>query len=217
MIELYLFEWLTITILHCLALISPGPDFAIVSKNSITHGSRAGLWVSAGIASGVTIHVLYCMIGIGAIISNSVLLFNLVKYLGAAYLIYLGLKTFFSKQTTNSSVDSLEFSTALQGAQPQSDRKNFLMGFTTNILNPKATLFFLAIFSSTIHPDTPMAIQAFYGLWLSTLTFIWFSLVSLFFSQSGVQRKLNTIKDKVDKGIGLLLVTIGIKLSIMER
>ena len=88
----YLSEFLTVALVHLLAVASPGPDFAIIVKQSISQGRKAALWSSLGIGLGIFIHVFYSLLGIGLVISQSITAFNIMKFLGAAYLAYLGVK-----------------------------------------------------------------------------------------------------------------------------
>src|SRR5262249_977644 len=89
--------WLLLVAVFGVALVSPGPDFVMVVKNSLVHGRRAGILTSLAFALGVVIQVSYTLLGLGAIIASSVMLFNIVKSIGAAYLIYLGIKALRSK------------------------------------------------------------------------------------------------------------------------
>lgn len=89
--------FLTIAFVHLLAVASPGPDFALAVKNALS-GSRSGaLWTCAGIAAGILVHVTYCLLGIGLVISQSILLFTTIKWIGALYLIFIGWKALTSK------------------------------------------------------------------------------------------------------------------------
>lgn len=84
----------TVTLVHLLAVMSPGPDFIMVMKNALTYSRKAGIWTAIGIATGISVHVFYSLAGLAFIIAQSILLFNTFKLLGAAYLIYLGIKSF---------------------------------------------------------------------------------------------------------------------------
>ena len=89
---MYWTEFLTVALIHLLAVASPGPDFAVVLKESVAHGRRAGLFTAWGVGTGILLHVAYSLLGIGLLVSQSVLLFNLLKYLAAAYLVYIGIR-----------------------------------------------------------------------------------------------------------------------------
>src|SRR4051794_31688078 len=87
---MYLAEFLTVALVHLLAVASPGPDFAVVLRESVTRGRPAGIFTALGVGSGIVLHVSYSLLGIGLLISQSILLFSLLKWLAAAYLIYIG-------------------------------------------------------------------------------------------------------------------------------
>ena len=89
---MYWTEFLTVALVHMLAVASPGPDFAIVLRESVSNGRHAGIWTALGVGSGILLHVGYCLLGIGLIVSQSIVLFNLLKWLAAAYLIYIGIR-----------------------------------------------------------------------------------------------------------------------------
>src|ERR1700722_9128354 len=102
-----LLNYYTIGIIAILAAISPGPDFVIVTKHALTQNRRNALLASLGIGCGILIHTSYCVLGLAIILSQSLLWFSLIKYLGASYLIYLGVKSLFSKKIKTSTTSSI--------------------------------------------------------------------------------------------------------------
>jgi RhtB (resistance to homoserine/threonine) family protein len=198
-------EFFTIALIHILAVISPGPDLAVTLKHSVQYGRTSGIWTSIGIGAGIFVHVFYSIIGLGLIISQSILLFNLIKFIGAFYLIYVGIKALKASPQNVSQLENLKSSTI-------SSSKSFNIGFITNVLNPKATLFFLAVFSVTVSPDTPSYIKFFYGLWMSFATAIWFSLVTLIFTKSYVRNAFNKFGHWFERTMGIILIGLGIRL-----
>ena len=98
MIQNYLPEFFAIALLHLLAVMSPGPDFVLMSKNSLVYSRKTGVATSLGLALGIVVHIIYSLVGIGLIISKSIILFSTIKILGAGYLIYIGLKSLKSKR-----------------------------------------------------------------------------------------------------------------------
>ena len=95
----YLDEFITIVIVHLLAVASPGPDFTMVLRQSIVVGRTPALWTSIGIGIGILVHVAYCLLGLGLVISQSIMLFNLIKLVGACYLLYVGWKSLRAQPT----------------------------------------------------------------------------------------------------------------------
>ncbi|MBY0443948.1 MAG: LysE family transporter, partial [Burkholderiales bacterium] len=160
-------EIFAVALITILAVISPGADFAMVTRNSYLYGRKAGLLAALGIALGVQIHVMYTMLGVGLIISQSPALFTVIKIAGAIYLIYIGYTTFTSKSKLNIDLS------ADAGLSPFAALRN---GFLTNALNPKTTLFVVSTYTQVVNPSTPLAQQIAYGLFMSLAHGLWFSL-----------------------------------------
>ncbi|WP_278957110.1 LysE family translocator [Aquipseudomonas alcaligenes] len=207
---MYWAEFLTVALIHLLAVASPGPDFAIVVRESVAHGRRAGTWTALGVGTGIFVHVAYSLLGIGLIVSQSIVLFNALKWLAAAYLFYIGIKALRAKPAAPGSLEVVS-----DGAE-RSPRGAFMTGFVTNGLNPKATLFFLSLFTVVINPHTPLAVQAGYGVYLAFATAIWFCLVALLFSQRRVRAGFARMGHWFDRLMGTVLVGLGVKLAFTE-
>jgi len=204
----YLSEFLTIAFVHLVAVASPGPDFAIIVRQSLLHGKRTAIWSSLGVGCGILIHVGYCLLGIGLIISRSVLIFSVLKYCGALYLIYIGSKALRARPIQGTVP---EVSTA--PAPTPSRWQAMRTGFLTNGLNPKATLFFLSLFTVVISPQTPLPIQALYGIYMAIATALWFSGLSLFFSHSRVRETFGRMGHRLEQLTGVILIWLGVKLA----
>ncbi|WP_411994719.1 LysE family translocator [Agarivorans sp. DSG3-1] len=207
---MYWTEFLTVVLVHLLAVASPGPDLAIVLKNSISLGRRAAIFTSIGVGCGIMVHVVYSVLGIGLIISQSIWLFNVIKWLGAAYLIWIGIQGLRAKRRNDQDIE------AEQGLST-SDGSAFLSGFMTNGLNPKATLFFLSLFTVVINPSTPMLVQLGYGLYMVFATALWFIMISWVFSTARVRRKFLQVGHWFDRTMGVVLVGLGIRLLFSSR
>ncbi|WP_025566055.1 LysE family transporter [Psychromonas sp. SP041] len=204
----YFQEFIMLTIIHLLAVMSPGPDFAIVLRQSISFGRKTAIITSLGIGAGISVHVLYTLLGVGILISQSTTLMMIAKILGAAYMLYLAVNLLRSKAKPNQSS-----SIALDNNKKH-QKKAFMVGFMTNVLNPKATLFFLAIFTTVVSANTPLAVQSLYGLWIIVTTAAWFCLVSFLFSQQSVRKKFLNHGHWFDRVMGLVLLLFAVKLLI---
>lgn len=204
----YISQFLTIAFVHLLAVASPGPDFAVIVRQSVSYGRLTALWTSFGIGSGILIHVCYSLLGIGLIISKSIVIFNFLKILGGMYLLYLGCKTIGAKPRGDILLDP-------ENAKNLPDRLTaFKTGFLTNGLNPKATLFFLSLFTVVIDPKTPVAIQAAYGMYMALATALWFSMLSFFFTHRRVREKFLRMGHWFERLTGAVLIVLGLKLAI---
>ncbi|GGB06494.1 LysE family translocator [Agarivorans gilvus] len=203
-------EFLTVVVVHLLAVASPGPDLAVVLKNSISLGRRSAIFTSIGVGCGILVHVCYSVLGIGLIISQSIWLFNIIKWMGAAYLIWIGIQGLRAKQRQ---MPELAVSPELK----LSDRRAFISGFMTNGLNPKATLFFLSLFTVVIQTSTPWPVQLAYGLYMVLATMLWFCMVSWLFSTARVRSKFMQVGHWFDRTMGVVLVSLGIRLLLSSR
>lgn len=204
-------DFYTIAIIALLGAISPGPDFVVVSKNALMYSRRTGCFTACGIAAGIVFHVTYCILGIAIIISQSLLLFSIIKYIGASYLIYLGVKAIFSKSSKNLP------SNIHHQVNDISAWVAFRQGLLTNVLNPKCTLFMLAVFTMVVRPHTPYWIQIIYGLELSGIGLLWFLFLSNLLSHRHVKARLNKVQSIVTKVMGAFLVGFGIHLFFVNK
>lgn len=201
-------ELLAVITITILAVISPGPDFAMVSRNSLMLSRRAGLLTAFGIGLGVLIHVSYTLLGVGLLIQQSLWLFNAIKMAGAIYLIWLGIKMLRTKAggaLTDNRV------------APLSDLAALRTGFLTNALNPKTTIFIVSLFMQVVKPETPLMIQIGYGLFISVAHMVWFSLVALCFSAGMVRDRFLAVRHWIDRTFGGLLVIFGVLLAAASR
>jgi RhtB (resistance to homoserine/threonine) family protein len=203
-------NWFLLTSIFSLALISPGPDLVVAIRNSVLGSRKAGLLTALGFAAGVSIHMTYTLVGLAAIIAKSVILFSILKYAGAAYLLYMGYKALRSKGFDKSEVSNLS------GHKEISNKKAFMAGFITNVLNPKATVFFLAVFSQFITPETPMSVQFFYASTCVLMTGLWFSIVALALTNRRIKNKFLSFSKTIDRICGGFLIALGLKLALSK-
>lgn len=194
-----------------IAVVTPGPNFALTLRNSLAYSRRPGMYTACGIGLGNTIHATYSLVGIGALISQSIVLFNLIKWIGAGYLIYIGIKSFRAKPINVQTI---------QTATPQRTVGRlaaFRIGLFGNLLNPKATLFFLALFTQIIQPETPLIAQATYGGTVALLSLVWFTLLALLVSQRWIRQALVRFSYWLERLTGAVLILLGLRLAVTER
>jgi RhtB (resistance to homoserine/threonine) family protein len=206
--HLYLDEFLLIAVAHFFAVASPGPDFAIVLKQSVQRGRANALWTSAGVALGILVHVTYCLLGVAILLSQSEAAFNTLKYAAGAYLAYMGVQALRAKaNSTPQGVDN-------EQSQAESSVIALRRGFLVNALNPKATLFFLSLFTLVISSDTPSFVQALYGGYMAVATWLWFSFLSLILSKKSVRVFFYKAGHWFDRGIGIILIALAVRVVI---
>lgn len=204
---MYWVEFLTIAIAHLFAVASPGPDFAVVTRQCVTGGTKSGVWTSLGVGTGILLHVAYCLLGFAVLLFQSPSLFSTLKLVAAGYLLYLGINSI-RKSLTSGPIES--FSTVQPTIEPG---KAFILGFLTNGLNPKATLFFLALFTVVISPATPILIQLIYGLYLASATFLWFALLSRFMGRPSVRETILRAGHWFERAMGTILILLAIQIA----
>lgn len=199
-------ELIAVALFTILAVISPGADFAMVTRSSYAQGRKAGLAAALGIALGVQVHVLYTVLGIAVIISQSPALFLAMKVLGAGYLVYLGYKSL--TNTTRIRLDGVG----------QDDSASLWMalrsGFLTNALNPKTMLFVVSAYTQVVQPGSPLAVDFAYGAFMSVAHWLWFSLVAVFFSSAALRKAMIERQVVVDRLIGVALIGLGLAVMV---
>jgi RhtB (resistance to homoserine/threonine) family protein len=202
----YLPEFLTIFAAHALAVASPGPDFAIVLRQSLQHGRRTAIWTSVGIGCGLAVHITCCLLGLGLVLKNSPAALNVFKWLGAAYLAWIGVQALRSKPRAG----DLD----LGGAAVPTAGAAWRTGFLVNVTNPKVALFFLALFPLAVSVTTPKWIQAGYGLWMTLTTIGWFSFVAVIFAKEPVRRAFLRHGHWIDRALGVLFLGFALSLAV---
>jgi RhtB (resistance to homoserine/threonine) family protein len=206
--HLYWIEFIAIAGVHFFAVASPGPDFAIVLKHSVGYGRRAAVVTSIGIGLGILIHVAYSLLGIGLLIKTTPWLFNILIYVASAYLAYLGWGAIRSGPNTEDTAN--EDNAVQESTKSISDKKAFLVGFMTNGLNPKATLFFLFVFATVVSSETPNNIKVIYGLYMAFATGCWFAFLSYCVSFSHIRRFLRKNGYWFDRLMGAVLIGLAL-------
>ncbi|EZH79271.1 amino acid transporter [Ectopseudomonas composti] len=201
-------EWIAVITITLLAVISPGADFALVSRNSLLLSRRAGVLTALGIGLGVLIHVGYTLLGVGLLLQQSAGLFNSLKLAGAAYLIYLGVRMLLSKP------DSATHSNA---QKPAADGAALRTGLLTNALNPKTAVFIVSLFMQIVQPSTGLATQLGYGAFIALAHVGWFALVALCFSAGPVRDRLLAARRWIDRLFGGLLIGFGTLLALASQ
>jgi threonine efflux protein len=199
-----------LTVVHLLAAASPGPDFAYVTRQSLIHGRQAGLLASLGIALGLSIHIVYSAAGLAAVIAHSAQWMTAIKLLGAGYLLWLGYKGLRSGVAAPTG-------DAPAPALPASPWRQVAGGFLCNALNPKAPIYFLALFTVVLSPRLPVPTLIAYGAWIMVLQWLWFSLVALVFAHPHVRDRLLAVRHWIDRAFGAAMVALGLRVLITAR
>ncbi|WP_433767078.1 LysE family translocator [Pseudomonas putida] len=202
MLSNYLGEFLALATIHFLAVVAPGPDFAVTIRQSVRFGRWTGICTALGIGAGISVHVLYTLLGVGALMHTIPWMLTLAKVIGGAYILYLGISLLRSQPKSVLEGEK----EADEPVVKQTLFKAFTTGFLTNATNPKATLFFLAIFTTLVSSTTPLAIQALYGVWMCCVNALWFVIVALFFSSNKVRLLFLRMGHWFERTMGVILI-----------
>jgi threonine/homoserine/homoserine lactone efflux protein len=201
--------------------VTPGPDTAYIVGRSVAQGRGAGIVSALGIAVGCIVHTLACAFGLTALLAASATAFTIVKFAGAIYLIYLGVRLIFAKPDAAKIAvrDEQQEKTRARGA-PKSLRQLFTQGFVTNVLNPKVVLFFVSFIPQFVAADSAHKTLAFLalGFVFVIISTVWNAVVA-WIAGSVTQRfsgKPN-VKLWLDRVVGSAFVGLGIKLATSHR
>ena len=196
-------EIIAIAIITLLAVISPGADFALVSRNSYLYGRKQGIYTAYGIACAVWIHISYSVLGLSFLKHYIPKLLYIIQYIGALYLMYIGYKTFTQQQISDHATHTL--------LRP---RQAFIQGFLGNSLNPKTTLFVMSIFAQLLRGNHGLTHLIGYGMFISASHLLWFLLISLFCSTPVIRNKILRKQVSINRVIGTVLATLGLCLFL---
>jgi threonine/homoserine/homoserine lactone efflux protein len=195
--------------------ITPGVDFLYVLGRSTVRGFGAGVWAALGIGAGCFVHIAAAALGLSAVLASSAAAFTVVKWMGAAYLIYVGVGMIRQRVTHV----PLPTGPALTPAQPDNARI-FWQGFATNVLNPKVALFFLAFVPQFIDVHSPGKVQAFLllGTIFNTTGTVWNLFVA--WSSAWLSRRLDLASRLgrwLNRALGAMFIGLGVKLALGQR
>ncbi len=199
---------LVIVSVTALVMVVPGPDMVLVLRNTFAGGRGAGLRTSVGVLCGNLVHITYCLLGIGLIISQSIQAFSTLKYAAAAYLIYLGAMSIRSGAKT---VDTKQLEVR------RSTSAWFVQGFINNILNPKGTLFYLGVFTTVVTPETSPSTTLVLVLSMMIVSASFWLLFVYTLDRPLIRGSLERSQQIVSRICGALLILLGIRMASLSR
>ncbi len=192
--------------------LTPGNDTIFILTKSIGQGKKAGIVSALGIGTGSMVHTILAAFGLSVIIAQSILLFNIIKYAGAAYLLYIGYKMLIDKSQLNNG--------DITGSKSIDYFKIYRAAIYTNVLNPKVALFFIAFLPQFIDPTLKNTVLPFLALGLTFITtgMIWCLILATFASAIFARLKNNKkISRYINKICGLALIALGVKVALTDR
>lgn len=188
---------LTLATVHFLALMSPGPDFALVVQNATRYGRQTGSYIALGLSCGILTHSVLSLTGVSYLVQQHPMLFALLQFSGGSYLLYLGLgalKGLLQRGCASEAPDKAKTT----HKRIHSKRHAFSRGFSTNILNPKALIFFVSLMSSLVPAGMSLTGKGIALIILFGLSLLWFSLLAWVLSTKTMQKKLHAITPYID-------------------
>lgn len=198
------------------AAILPGADFAMVTKNTLALGRKSGQATALGVASGLMVHTTAAVLGLSVIIAKSAFLFGLVKYIGAAYLFYIGITTLFSG--VQGSISPAVSDTAVKASSEHSLKTCYAQGALTNTLNPKAAIFYMTLLPQFVDPaKDPLLQLAILGLTSLIIVLMWFLFLASALDYIRVWFNKPTFRSAFQKITGLMLISFGVKLALEKQ
>ena len=199
--------------IHLLAVMSPGPNFVVISRNSLAYSRRSGMFTTAGVTCGVFILLAAGFGGITALIAQSETTYNAVRLVGAAYLVFLGVRSLIEARTTRVVAPVLDGVVA----GGLDDGASFRMGFITALTNPKAAVYLLAFFTTIISADTAVGAKLTLLFLMPTITFGWYSFMAWLFSHPILRRRYARFERWAHVAFGCLLVVLGAGVALSNR
>ena len=212
---------LTLFVISGLLLnLMPGPDSLLIMTRSATQGWRAGSAAALGIGAGTMIHICAAALGLSALLATSATAFTAVKWIGAAYIVYVGIGMLRAKLRAEADDAAVAETAARAAAQPLAYRKIFFQGFLTNVLNPKVALFFLAFVPQFIHADSTSKPLAFIvlGCIFNFNGMLWCNGLAVFTAFASARLKLKPLVALwLNRVTGGLFLALGLRLALAEQ
>lgn len=195
-------EWLIFAGIMLMGAMVPGANTAIILRNTLQGSRRSGFITAAGMACALGLHVLLSVVGLSALISETPTLYHAIRWLGSAYLIYMGIVYIFTRRRVET-----------EDAKPQSGNP-FIAGMMVSLFNPKILIMFIAIFSHIVADVDNHLMQLLYCVTPVVVEFSWLSVIILLLTQPSIQRGLNRIRAQMERVIGGGLILLGVKLGL---
>jgi threonine/homoserine/homoserine lactone efflux protein len=212
----------SLAVIHTIALISPGPDFAIIVKMATQQSRNTALACAVGISLAILVHTLLSLLGISLMIKQSPIAYTLVQFIGVSYLAWMGFNALMSAikhyckpkpSIQNVQANEVPLST-VQSTQNMSQFVGFKIGLLTNLLNPKALIFFITLFTVLITPEVSANTKVAAATILFSLSIIWFGLLALVLSKPQIQQQLLKATNIIDALVGVIFLSVSITIAV---
>lgn len=190
---------------HFLALMSPGPNFLVITQTAISRSRLAGICTALGVATATVVWTAFTILGLGLLLSEFGWLYGVLKLCGGAYLVYLGVRTWHGARIPLPPATTAD-------ARELGLWRSFRLGLFSNLSNPKSVVFFGSIFAALSAPDMPIWAKAA-GVGIVVFNAVWFHCVlALVFSAGPAQASYRRLKRRVDQVTGVMMALFGLRL-----
>ena len=190
-----------------LGMLSPGPDFFLIVKNAARYQRSAALMTAFGVIAAIALHMSYCVAGLAVLITTTPWLFNILKYAGAAYLVWIGVKSLLPQSSNLADLSTTKHEIV-------SFKKAFMLGFLCNVLTPKATLFFLAVFTQVLDINSTFGEKLWFAFIIWGLAVIYWPILVFLIQSAPVRKGLAKVQKYVDRVLGVILIAFGIRVAL---
>ncbi len=201
----YIPQLITLAGVMLLACMSPGPDFIAVSSNALGN-RRAGMLVALGVSAGCVLWALLAVFGLGILLTKLSYLYSLIRFCGAAYLLFLGCKMLLSARHTKSSLKV--------SCSNEKQKDAFRRGLFVNLANPKAAVFFGSLFVTILPMAAPLWVHVAAIVIVGFVASCWFVVLAWMFSARRVRMMYDHIRRPIDVLMGAALIGLGVKLAV---
>jgi RhtB (resistance to homoserine/threonine) family protein len=204
-------DFFTFLVLSLFVVMSPGIDTALITKRTISDGRTDGYKMALGITAGSLVHTFAAAFGLSAILMQSAAAFEIIKYAGAIYLIYLGVSSFISRKKKQAASEE-------QPVAPDMKKSAFKQGLFSNVLNPKVAMFFLTFLPQFVKAGENTAQQLIImGVIYTLLSIAWFFIYVFFINYLREWLMSPKVQRVMDKATGLVLIGFGLKLAFDKQ
>ncbi|NAX19978.1 LysE family translocator [Vibrio sp. V39_P1S14PM300] len=202
----------TLAGVHFIALMSPGPDFALVVQNATRYGRQTGLFIALGLSCSILLHSLFSLTGVSFLVHQHPALFALLQLAGGSYLLYLGIGALTAIWRAHRAPQDTDPDAPKPDQLLSNKRQAFSRGFATNLLNPKALVFFVSLMSSLVPAGMSLGGKGIALVILFSLSLLWFSFLAWALSTERLQRRLQSLSVYIDGLCGLIFTLIGVSI-----
>ncbi|WP_461535062.1 LysE family translocator [Spongorhabdus nitratireducens] len=210
------YPFLFIGLTHLMAVISPGPDAALVMRNSTCLSPRQALWGAVGLSCGILTHAILVLAGVTLLLEQYPLAKGILQLLGGFYLLWLGYQSLIEGRAHHNLLKSTAPDNGLTTAVAVSETvtTTWVRGYMTNLLNPKAIVYFASIMASVVSPSSSLVLKSLLALEIFMISLLWFGGMSQALTIAAIQNKLQQARTRILYFTGTVFAIAGVVIVI---